>query len=588
VPWWGTGVAPHLRWPGVTIEIAATWSGKRRRWESHGGRYYFDATAADKVCDFFPAFLTHHKGEFAGLPFELLPYQTAILRMAFGWKRAEDGLRRFRKVFDAVPKGNGKSPFGAGVCLFMLLCDGEDGAECYSAAAERDQAAIVFDTARIMVENSEELKARCEVFRRAITVPATNSTYRVLSADASTKHGFNIHNLTFDEFHAQKSRDLYEALYRGMVKRRQPMLLLITTAGDDDESICFEEWEYARGVQKGAIPDETYLPFIFEATADDDWQSEETWRRVNPGYGVTVKADAIRSEYVAAQAEPRKRNDFLRYHLNRWTNQAVSWIPPEWWDGCEVRGTGLAELQALVCAAGLDLAQKWDLAAFVVVFKRPIEMPFRKDEDTISVLTEAEDGQVVKKSISLNYRIIVRPYFWIPEETAGQHELEDGVPYRLWAEQGLVTLTEGAVIDYDRIYRDITEKIVPTYPKLKQGEIGYDPAFATDLATKLRDRGGLKVAEVLQNYKHLSEPSQVFEALVKGKRAEHDGHRLLHWNVGNVAIKQDDAGRIRPVKPKKNSKKRIDGVVATLMGLSRVNAMPEPPKRSSGRVRWAG
>ncbi len=192
------------------------------------------------------------------------------------------------------------------------------------------------------------------------------------------------------------------------------------------------------------------------------------------------------------------------------------------------------------------------------------------------MVVEDEAGKAVKKSIAINYKLYVKPFFWIPENTLKEHQEKDGVPYKLWREQGIITATEGDIIDYNRIYSDITTKILPRYPKLKQGMMGYDPAFATDLATKLRDLGGLNILEVLQNYKMLSEPSQIIEALIKGKRFAHDGHRVYRWNWENVAIKTDDAGRIRPVKPKRASK-RIDGVVATIMGDKVLSLQPPKP-----------
>lgn len=569
VGWWGRGAPPWERWPGVTIQLDAV---KRNgRWETEDGRYYFDAAAARRIAEFFPDCLTHHKGEFAGLPFELLPYQELLIVLPlFGWKHAAGplkGLRRFRKVLLAVPKGNGKSPLGAGIGLALVFVDDEQGAEVYSAAADRDQATIVFDTARIMVENDPVLAERSNVLRRVIEVPDTHSYYKVLSADAKTKHGPNIHGLIFDEFHAQPSRELFETLYRGTVKRRQPVVFMVTTAGDDDESICAEEWEYARKVQSGTITDDTYLPVIFEASKDDDWKDPELWKRVNPGYGITVKADAIANEAIAAQNEPRKLNDFLRYHTNRWVNQATAWIPIDWWDACKT-SIDEAQLVALACGAGLDLAQKYDLASFSVAFSRPLEGPAQ----VLEVKAEEAEGVIVPRTISLNVELTLFSWFWIPEDTAAERAKQDRVPYLQWEKDGLITFTEGNVIDYDRILADIVA-LGDRFPLLKESEIGYDPAFATDLALKLQARG-FRMVEVLQNYRNLSEPSQILEALIKAKRVRHSGHRVLRWNWENVSIRTDDAGRIRPVKPRRAAK-RIDGVVSSIMATSRVLLQPQ-------------
>lgn len=540
------------------------------RWESPDGRYYFDQTAADLAADFFPTFLTHHKGEFASLPFDLLPYQELlVIRPLFGWMRKADGLRRFRKVFLAVPKGNGKSPLGAGIGLKLTFADGEEGAEVYSAAADREQAAIIFDTARIMVEANDDLLELGRVLRRTIEVTSTRSYYRVLSADSRSKHGPNIHGLIFDEFHAQPNRVLYETLQRGTLKRRQPVTYMATTAGDDDESICAEEWDYARKVQSGVFEDETYLPIIFEASKDDDWKDPAVWKRVNPGFGITVKADGIASECNAAQNEPRKLNDFLRFHMNRWVSQATAWIPIDWWDACKGELND-DMLRTLPVFGGLDMSQKYDLTSLVLVFPSPLPGP---PEEIKVVGTEGD--QPVTKVVSLNFEISVVPFFWLPADTLRERVKQDRVPYDQWLKQGLLRVTEGNVIDYDVILNDIKGPITKRFPRLRGSQIGYDPAFATDIALKLGASGYVPV-EVLQNYKHLSEPSLILEAFIKGKRVKHDGHKLLRWNFENVAIRSDDAGRIRPVKPK-HAAKRIDGVVGSIMGLSR--AMLEPAYR---------
>jgi len=539
----------------------------RARWETPDGRYYFDPEQAAIGVEFFPEFLVHYKGEFNGQAFQLRPDQDLlVVRPLFGWMRASDGFRRFRKLFYAVPKGNGKSPLGAGLALKLTFADKEAGAEVIAAAADRDQAAIVFDTAKVMVESSDDLDAMATIYRRAIEMPLTRSYLRVVSADVKSKHGPNIHGLIFDEFHAQPTRELYETLYRGTVKRLQPLTAMLTTAGDDDESICMEEWDYARRVITDPALDETYLPVLFEASKDDDWKDPAVWRRVNPGFGVTVKADAIEAECRAAQNEPRKLNDFLRFHLNRWVNQATAWIPIDWWDACAgpVDEAALAELPVF---GALDMAQKYDLAAFPLVFPRRLEEPALDVE-----VVGGDDPQPEQRTLSLNFAITVIPFFWIPEETVLEHERTDRVPYREWAKHGLVTLTPGAMIDENRILEDIRGPITERFPRLRETVIRYDPAFATSIAHQL-GAAGYRCAELLQNYRYLSEPSHVFEALVRARRVRHSGHRLLRWNVENVSIRSDDAGRIRPVKPRRRAK-RIDGVVGTVMALDGVIREP--------------
>lgn len=578
--WWGDGLAPHLRWPGVTIDIPVAWSSVRSRWESPDGRYFFDSVGADFAEGFFPTCLQHHIGnDWNGKPFDLMPYQRYVIRALFGWKRA-DGIRRFRKVFLAVPKGSGKSPFGAGVGLFLAFFDGEAGAEVYAVAADRQQAGIVFDSAKVFVQRNTTWDGKFDVYRDSIKAAGSTEYFQVLSSDASTKHGFRPHGIIFDEFHAQPKRDLFDTLYRGMGKRRQPVLMMITTAGDDDESICFEEWDYARNVISGVIEDPIYLPMVFEARDDEDWTQESTLRRVNPGYGITMKADYFETEVKAAQAEPRKRNSFLQLHCNRWVNQATSWLPIEWWDACDGEIPTDAELAKLPCAMGIDMSQKIDLTAAVTVFRLPLDSAAG---ESIEVVNVNDVGEPVRRRLSMNYRIAILPSFWLPEETLHERVHQDRVPYDIWHEtkwrgsERLLDVTDGALIDSDAVVKRIGELTV-RFPLLKQGEIGYDPAFATELGIRLRNMN-LLATEIAQGFK-LTEACQVLEALVKSKRVLHGGHRLLRWNVENVAIKRNDAdGRIRPVKPRKTAK-RIDGIVAVLIALSRLMMMPPPRQRT--------
>jgi len=567
--WWGDGPAPLAQWPGVTLGFGAKWASRRQRWESRDGQFYYDQAAADRVVEFFPTYLKHHMGHFAGQPFALLPYQEQlIVRPFFGWKYTATGLRRFRKLFAFLPKGSGKSPLGAGLGFYLAFCDGDAAAEVYAVASEKGQARVVHDQGRFMTQTMQEVDPELGrlllVKRDEIERVDDHSKYVVLSADAASKHGFRPSAVILDEMHAQKDRNLYEVLWRSMGKRLQPAMLIFTHAGHDDEGICHEEYEYAKQVLTGLTADPSTLPVLFEAPVDADPFVEATWRKVNPGHGITIQHEAIQMLAREAQAQPRKRNDFLMWHCNRWVNQATAWIPIDWWDACRDPVPSDAELATWPCALGLDLAQKIDLACAAVVFRQRVEAA------PVTVLPEEEAAST---EINLNYQIAVIPFFWIPEATMREREHQDGIPYAHWVDLGLVTATEGSTIDYSRIYRDLTERIVPRFPRLKQAPFGYDPAFATDIATQLRDRAGLQVFEVLQNYQHLSEVSYIFEALVRSGRVAHGGHRVLRNHVENVAIKRDDARRVKPVKPK--STKRIDGVVATLMGLKGLATVPD-------------
>lgn len=607
-PWWGEGTAPHLRWPGVTIEIKAKWvpiSGKLKligahtnnphwtldgeevddwyvesggRWED--GDYYFDDYAANQVCGFFEQFLTHSQGEFAGETFKLLDWQTClIIRPIFGWKSKATGLRRFRKVYIEVPKKNGKSKLCAGLGVYMTFCDGEPGSQVYCAAADREQAAIVFDDARSMVEDCEELNEIAHVYRRSIVHAGSRSSFKVLSADARTKHGPNIHCLIFDELHAQPNRNLFETLEKGIAARRQPLIIMITTAGDDQESICYEQHEYGESVIKEG-GDDTFLPVIFSTPKDADWTSMEVAAKVNPSFGITVKAEYLKNYVATALKEPRKQNNYKQLHLNVWTQQVKLWIPIENWDACKVE-IDIEKLIGLPRAGGLDLSSKIDLSCFVLAFKhqdppevKPIEIEIDSagsdadEEAQLAALAQIPTGEEVpeKKKLKIDFSVTLLPFFWMPAERLTERKKMDRFGYDVCSEAGLIDLTEGNIIDYDKIYEKVVDDLNPKF-KLRDAEIGYDPWNATQLATQLGKKG-FKMIEVPQTALHLSEASKIFEALVLAGRIRHSGHRVLRWNVENVSIKEDKSENIRPMKSSKM--KRIDGVVASIIAISRL------------------
>ena len=275
--------------------------------------------------------------------------------------------------------------------------------------------------------------------------------------------------------------------------------------------------------------------------------------------------------------EPRKVNAFLRFHLNRWVAQATAWIPVDWWDQCDEPMPSDEDLAACPCAVvGIDMAQKIDLAAAVAVFRLPLAHD--TDETTVTVVDVDDRGDETTRQLSLNYRIAIVPAFWLPEETLRDRVRQDNVPYDVWAEQGLLHPVEGAIVSSEPIVRYLVD-LLQRFSMLHQSEFAYDPAFATEVGVRLRDHHNLQIVEVPQNFTHLSEACLVFEALVKARRVVHGGHRLLRWCVENVAVKRDDAGRIRPVKPRRATK-RIDGVSATIIALTRLILQPEAPEIS--------
>ena len=483
---------------------------------------------------FFEKHLTHAKGELGGQPFLLQPWQKGYIRSLFA---ETNGRRKVRTSLLAIPRKNGKSTLAAGIALRCLLED-EPGAEVYSCAASRDQARLVFDTARIAVEQSSTLSQYLKVYRNAIVRESTHSTYKSLSAEAGLQHGLSPHAVVFDELHVS-NREMWEVMLSGQGARRNPLTVALTTAGYDRKSVCWEVWKYAESVSSGAIKDDSFLPLIFAAPVDADWKDEKVWAAANPNLGVSVKLDFLRSECARAIEMPTYENTFRQLYLDQWTEQDQRWLRMDHW--AQGNGACPVDLAGRECWAGLDLATTFDTTAFVLLF--PLD-----------------DGT-----------FWVEPHFFIPNENAHQRERRDKVPYITWQRQGLLTMTDGNVTDFEVVRRDI----VNLASKYRIRGIGLDPWGSAHLGQQLQG-DGLPMQDFRQGYGSLSGPSKQLENFVVSGKLLHGGHAVLSWQASNVAIQQDSAaGNIKPSKAK--STERIDGIVSLVMAIGLWQTSTAPP-----------
>ena len=487
--------------------------------------FTFRDDLADRVVGFFRDVLTHVKGHMAGRPLALEPWEKAIVGNLFGWVDAR-GLRRYREAFIYVPRKNGKTCLIAGLCNYVLFCDGEPGAEIYSAAADRDQASLVFAQAKGMVLQSPELEQRSKIYESHRSIEHAGSSYRVISADANTKHGFNTHFVVVDELHAQPNRELVDVLTTSTGARRQPLVVFITTADFMRESICNEKLDYARKVRDGVLKDARSLPVIYETDLAADWTDPETWAACNPNLGVSFSRENIEAECLKAQETSSFENTFRRLRLNTQTQQDVRWLALDKWQACEGE---LPNLDGRPCWGGLDLSSTTDLTALALVFPG--------------------DGC-----------FYLRLHFWAPAVGARKRERKDRVPYETWARQDRITLTEGDVVDYDRVRADVG-KLAERYDI--RG-LAIDRWAATQITTQL-SQDGLEVVPFGQGMASMSAPAKMFERLILSRELVHEGCPIMLWMAGNVAIETDAAGNIKPSK--KKSTERIDGIVASIMAL---------------------
>jgi phage terminase large subunit-like protein len=497
----------------------------------------YDKEKADRAVKFVKL-LKHTKGEWAGKPFNLRPWQEKIIRDIFGTVN-ENGKRQYRTVYIEIPRKNGKSELAAAIALCLIYIDDEAGAEVYSAAADRDQASIVFTVAAQMIRQNASLTKRAKIIdsTKRILIHSTNSLYRVLSSDVAGKHGYNASGIIFDELHAQPNRDLWDVLTTSGGTRSQPLNVAITTAGFDRESICWEQHEYARRILEGVISDPTFYAVIYSAGPDEDWTDEEVWKRCNPGLDSFRSIEEMRSLCSKAKQTPALQNTFRRLYLNQWTQQETRWMPLDAWDATagEVEAD---DLVGEVGYAGLDLASTNDIAAFVLVFP-----------DSTGYLD-------------------ILPFFWIPEDNITERIRKDRVPYDVWIREGLIKATPGNVIDFATIREDI-KKLAQDFD-IK--ETAYDRWNATQLVTELQDEG-LTLFPMGQGFASMAAPTGELMRLTLARKLRHGGNPVLRWMANNMVVKQDPAGNLKPDKGK--SREKIDGMVALVMALDRATRNKE-------------
>lgn len=500
----------------------------------------YNKTLADNAVAFINC-LRHTKGEWYGLPFDLIDWQERIVRDLFGIVKPT-GYRQFNTAFVEIAKKQGKSELAAAIALLLTCGDNEYGGEIYGCASDRQQASIVFDVACGMVEQCPALRARIKpmISQKRLVYKPLNSFYQVLSAEAYTKHGLNVHAVVFDELHAQPNRQLYDVMTHGSGDaRKQPLYFLITTAGNDTNSICYEVHQKADDILAGRKRDPTFYPVIFGAKESEDWTDPKVWRKANPSLGITVEEEKLRAACESAKNNPAEENLFRQLRLCQWVKQAIRWMPMEKWDKCAGNSGGTfatdpAALRGRACYAGLDLSSTTDITAFVLVFP-PLD---------------ADD------------KYIILPFFWLPEETLALRVRRDHVPYDVWEKQGFLKTTEGNVVHYGFIEAAIEE--LGTIYDIR--EIAYDRWGATQMIQNLEGLG-FTVVPFGQGFKDMSPGTKELMRLTLEGKLAHGGQPVLRWMMDNIHVRTDPAGNIKP--DKERSTEKIDGAVATIMALDR-------------------
>ena len=499
--------------------------------------YTFSEMHAERVCKFIQL-LPHVKGrQWAGQQIKLEPWQIFLLTTVFGWVDAQ-GHRRFKVAYVEVPRKNAKSTLSSGIGLYMLVADGEPGAEVYSAATTRDQARIVFSDAQRMVDQCAGLRNRFGVkkFAHAISIDGNGSTFKALSRDqGGNLDGLNVHCAIIDELHAHKTRDVYDVIETATGARQQPLLWLITTSGFNRAGICYEQRAYSLKLLDQVISDEEYFSIVYTIDEGDDWTRPETWQKANPNWGISVNPEDIARKARKAMEMAAAQNNFLTKHLNCWVNADTAWMDMLAWERCADTRLSIDDFEGCRCWVGLDLASKTDIAALLILFERGGE-----------------------------YAVFGR--YYLPEDAA-----EDGrnSQYGGWAIEGRLTTTPGNVTDYAYIEDELRELA----SRFDIAEVAYDPWQAQYLANRLQ-QDGMPIVEYRQTVQNMSEPMKELEALVLKRELKHDGCPVLSWMISNVVAHLDAKENIYPRKEFPENK--IDGVVALIMALGRAIAEQQP------------
>lgn len=498
--------------------------------------FRYDKAKAHRICAFAEK-LTHVKGDKAGEKIHLEDWQCFILTVIFGWVHIETGRRRYSKAYIEIGRGNGKSTICSVICLYMLVADGEKGADVYSFATKKDQARIVFGDALAMARGNKDLRDAFGItcLTHSIVVIGTNSKFLPQSSDADTLDGLNTHGGIIDEFHAHKTRQVYDVVTSSIRKRSQPLLVFITTAGFILDGVCMDMRRLVSKILKKSVDDDRFFGIIYAPDIDDDWRSDTAIIKANPNWKISVNPILVYQDRTEALNSTRAQKNYLTKTLNIWVNSDSQWLDMQRVRPCfdiEARTPAEAGFKDQYVIYGLDLASKLDISAVIKLFWKP-----------------NPDGEL---------EFYVFCDFYLPEDAINAPENSH---YYGWSADGYLHGTPGTVTNLTEI-QDFIIMDVEQYDTLS---LAFDPMQATQMIQTMI-QAGLPVVELHQNLKNLSEPMKQLQALIYARRIHFQKNPVMEWMLGNVVCHQDAKENIYPRKEKNEDK--IDGAVALIMALN--------------------
>lgn len=492
---------------------------------------HFDEKAANKVIAFIERYCRHSKGKWRGARITLLDWQRSLLRDLFGQKRGN--RRRYKRCHLWVPRRNGKTTIMACVALFLLLADGEKGAEIYLLATTAKQAEICWDAIVGMIDQCPAFGKRLQIYvgTKKIIDPQAGGKLQILPAqERNSLVGQNSSAILVDELAFIERRESYTNLRGSMLNREQPLLFTISTASDNLNGIGKEEYDYCAAIRDGRIQDDEVLPVIYEAPPELDWKDPATWRMCNPSINEAFNEDAIRKLCQEAINEPRKQAEFEQFHLNRWIGNAVAWLHMPTWLAA---ARDFPDLTGKPCMLGFDGARTADLSCYSLCF-----------------------------NIAGCYYFL--PKFFVPGAAIREKEIKDKAPYLAWARQGFITLTQGSIISDEEIYQSIKADS----KRYDIQKYGYDPLYADSVFNqKLAHEDGCDVVPLRQGMVTMGPPTSAFANLLKAGKLFHPNNPVLNWNVENAVVVSDRNDNIMVAKMHNNVRRKVDGLQASIMAL---------------------
>lgn len=528
---WVTAYADAIEAGEVTVSrrVARVYASLKAEIADQTGRWAFDAARGNRPIEFARRYCRHSKGRWAGRPVEFEPWQKAYLCALFGFVDRQTGARRFKETLLECARKQGKSTMMSVIALYMMIADGEAGAEVYSVATKHDQAALVFNEACNMVAQSPALQTMIRKRRGDLWAGSSMSKFTALGRNSDTMDGLNASCVIMDELHAVTDRNIYEVMKQSMSTRRQPLFVMITTAGTVRESIFDDRYDYACSVIDGVISDDRYLPVIYELDSRDEWQDEAAWPKANPSLGTVKSLEDLREKVQRAKDNPSELVGLLCKDFDVRSTTHAAWLA---FEDIENRAKfDLGVFRGRWAIGGADLSITTDLTCATMLMVDPA-----------------------------NETRYVEQMFWIPADNVAQRVHDEKIPYDVWHERGLVRFCEGNSIRYS----DVTAWFVEMVEEhgVTPAWVGYDPYSAKYWVDEM-EAEGFAMEKVYQGVKTLSLPMQQLGQDLKAKRVVYNDNPVTKWCLSNTAVKTDINGNIQPIKAQ-TAKQRIDGTASLL------------------------